>query len=100
MVVPMTSTKILAEKLAAHPELEKRVSDLINIVDAEPGRLDKADEAEEAVIENLRELGKELLTEWGTGKESQTFNEAHGSHPESSVKKKDLLGNNLWGCSP
>ena len=55
---------------------------------------------EEAVIGHLRELGKELLTEWGTGKESQKFNEAHGSHPESSVKKKDLLGDHLWGCSP
>lgn len=96
----MTSTKTLVEKLAAHPELEKRVSDLISIVEAESGRLDRADEAEEAVIGHLRELGKELLTEWGTGKESQKFNEAHGSHPESSVKKKDLLGDHLWGCSP
>ena len=53
----MSTSKTLAEKLAAHPELEKRVSELIDIVEAESGHLDRADEAESAVIDNLKELG-------------------------------------------
>ena len=64
----MPTSKTLAEKLAAHPELEKRVSRLIDIVEAESGHLDRADETEDRVIENLRELGNELLG----GKRSQT----------------------------
>ena len=51
---PMSTSKTLAEKLAAHSELEKRVSELIDIVEAEPGHLDRADEAQNAVIDNLK----------------------------------------------
>ena len=69
----MSTSKTLAEKLAAHPELEKRVSELIDIVEAESGYPDRADEAENAVIDNLRELGNELLTDWEAYKENQKF---------------------------
>ena len=51
---PMSTSKTLAEKLAAHSELEKRVSELIDIVEAKPGHLDRADGAENAVIDNLK----------------------------------------------
>ena len=61
----MSSSKSLAENLTAHPELEKRISKLIDITEAESGHLDQADEAENTVIENLKELGNELLTDWG-----------------------------------
>ena len=52
---PMSTSKTLAEKLAAHSELEKkRLPELIDIVEAEPGsHLDRADEAENAIIDNL-----------------------------------------------
>ena len=92
----MSTSKTLAEKLAAHPELEKRVSELIDLVEAESGHLDRADEAEEAVIENLQELGNELLTDWGTHKEKQKFEEAHVLHPESNTKKNHSLDDHLW----
>ena len=84
----MSTSKNLAEKLAAHPILEKRVSELISLIEAESGHLDRADEAEEAVIENLQELGNELLTDWGAHKEKQKFDEAHNLHPDSNAKKK------------
>ena len=88
----MLTSKTLVEKLAAHPRLEKRVSELIRLVEAESGHLDRADEAEEAVIENLKELGNELLTDWGAHKEKQKFDEAHDLHPESKAKKKTFTG--------
>lgn len=89
---PMSTSKTLAEKLATHPELEKRVSELIELVEAESGHLDRADEAEEAVIDNLKELGSELLTDWGAHKEKQKFEEARKLHPESNAKKKTFTG--------
>ena len=88
----MPASKTLAEKLAAHPELKKRVSELISLIEAESGHPYRADEAEEAVIENLRELGNELLTDWGTHKEKQKFDETHNLHPESKAKKKTSTG--------
>ena len=84
----MTTSKTLTEKLAAHPELKKkRVSELIDIVEAESGHLDRADEAENTVIDNLRELGNELLTDWGAYKENQKFEEVCDLHPEAVAKK-------------
>ncbi len=71
----MPSPISLADRLAAHPELELRVSALLDIVEAESGLLDRADDAddaddaEEAVIAHLREMGNELLTGWGTYKD-------------------------------
>ncbi len=62
----MSSPMSLADRLAAHPELERRVSTLLDIVEAESGLMDQADDAEEAVIANLRSMGNELLTDWGT----------------------------------
>ena len=88
----MSTSKTLAEKLAAHPELEKRVSELIDIVEAESGHLDRADEAENAVIDNLKELGNELLTDWGAYKENQKSKEAHDLYPGSDTKKKTRTG--------
>ncbi len=88
----MTSPISLADRLAAHSELELRVSALLDIVEAEAGLLDRADDAEEAVITNLRGMGNELLTEWGADKEDQQCAETCLKHPEAKVRKKTLIG--------
>ena len=53
----MSISKKLLERLVRHPQLEKRVSDLLDVIEAESGSLDRADEAEEAVITHLGEMG-------------------------------------------
>lgn len=77
----------LADRLAAHPKLEHRVSALLDIVESESGVLDRADDAEEAVIDNLRSMGNELLTDWSAYKEDQKFSEACLKHPEAKAQK-------------
>ena len=69
--------------------------ELIDIVEAESGYLDRADEAENAVIDNLRELGNELLKDWGAYKENQKFEEVCDLHPEAVSKKKHILDEHL-----
>ncbi|MGI9276849.1 MAG: hypothetical protein ACR2PT_18635 [Endozoicomonas sp.] len=88
----MSSSISLADRLAAHPELELRVSALLDIVEAESGHLDRADDAEEAVIANLRRMGNELLTDWRTDKEDQKYVESCLKHPGAPVRKKTLIG--------
>lgn len=88
----MSSPISLADRLAAHPGLELRVSVLLDIVEAESGHLDRADDAEEAVIANLRGMGNELLTDWGTCKEDQKYAEYCLKHPGAKVRKKTLIG--------
>ncbi len=88
----MSSPISLADRLAAHPELKRRVSALLDIVEAESGLLDRADDAEQAVIENLRLMGNELLTDWSACKEDQKFSEACLKHPGAKARKKTLIG--------
>ena len=85
-------SKNISERLADHPQLEKRVRDLLDVVEAKSGNLDRADEAEEAVIQNLRGMGNELLTDWGLHKEDQNFKATKELHPEARSRKKTLIG--------
>jgi|APSaa5957512622_1039677.scaffolds.fasta_scaffold267354_1 G:T-mismatch repair DNA endonuclease (very short patch repair protein) len=59
------------ERLQAHPHLRDRVHQILNIAEDAEGKIDKADEAEERVIEELRKLGQEVLQNWAVGKEEQ-----------------------------
>jgi len=61
----------LDERLKAHPPLRDRFSQILSIIEDTEGKLDKADDAEERVIEELRRLGQEVLQDWAEGKESQ-----------------------------
>ena len=88
----MTTHAKLAEKLQAHPILTERMLALIDIVEAEPGRLDRASEAEDAVIEQVREMGKELLTDWGVSKIARASTVTREQYPEAIVRKKTSTG--------
>jgi hypothetical protein len=59
------------ERLNAHPHFRDRVSQILSILEDAEGKIDKADEAEERVIEELRRLGQEVLQGWAEGKETQ-----------------------------
>jgi hypothetical protein len=69
---PMQSRKrSFEERLNAHPHLRERVDQLLAIVEDAEGDIDKADEAERRVIEELRRLGQEVLEGWAVAKEKQ-----------------------------
>jgi G:T-mismatch repair DNA endonuclease (very short patch repair protein) len=61
----------LEERLQAHPRLRDRFHQILSIAEDAEGKVDKADEAEERVIEELRKLGQEVLQDWAVGKEKQ-----------------------------
>jgi len=65
----------LEERLNAHPHLRERVDQLLGIVEDTEGDLEKADEAERRVIEELRRLGQEVLQDWAVSKEKQKVEE-------------------------
>jgi len=63
--------RTLEERLQAHPHLRDRIHQILSIAEDAEGKIDKADEAEERVIEELRKLGQEVLQNWAVGKEKQ-----------------------------
>jgi hypothetical protein len=65
------SLACLEDRLQAHPVLRKRFEALLATVEAEGGTLERADDMELRVIEELRRLGHELLQDWAAGKVMQ-----------------------------
>lgn len=53
----------LLERLNRHPRLKARMAELLSIAEDEK-EIVKADDAEERLIEELRFLGNELLSDW------------------------------------
>lgn len=67
--------RTLEERLQSHPHLRERIDQILNIAEDAEGDIDKADEAEERVIEELRRLGQEVLQNWAVRKEKQKVEE-------------------------
>lgn len=61
----------LEELLAKHPELRERIEALVDIIYDTRGELDRADDAEERVIDEVRQLGREVMESWAKKKEAR-----------------------------
>jgi len=82
----------LLEQLEKHPNLLERVKQLLLVVEGDgndDNDIKLADDAEDAVADNLSKLGKELLTEWGQNQESKVcknFKQANSGLKSHSKK--------------
>jgi len=63
------------ERLNSHPILKKRILSLSEIVEDRTGNYNKADDAGEKIIGEIRQFGNELMRIWASGKESVRFEE-------------------------
>jgi hypothetical protein len=61
----------LEERLRAHPELRAHMERLLDEVENRGGQLNTADEAEDALVERMRAIGREALQEWGRQRQEQ-----------------------------
>ncbi len=56
--------KELLNQLNSRPDLKKRVKSIVSIASDDGDGIVKANEAESRVVEEVRQLGNEVLTEW------------------------------------
>ena len=56
----------LIERLRKHPEISARVQSILDLASATEGPLKSADEVEELLIQELRQLGHSTMSQWGT----------------------------------
>lgn len=75
----------LMERLARHPELYERVKDLLQIVENAAGDALTADEAEEKVVQEMRQIGQEALQAWATHKQAKV---AHHSETRLGLRRR------------
>jgi hypothetical protein len=57
-------TIALALRLQSHPELNTQVAALLDEVENRAGKLNTGDEAEDAIVERMRQMGGQALTQW------------------------------------
>ena len=56
--------KSLEERLEAHPRLRARMESLLSVVENSTGDIERANDAEQRVIEELRQMGNDALHVW------------------------------------
>lgn len=90
----MSEKKIgFEERFKKYPYLRSRVESILDIVEDASGNIDKADEAEQLLIDEMRQMGKEALHDWAVGKEMEKVKEL--IHDKDGVKqhgRKEFLG--------
>jgi len=78
------SEMLLVEKLREHPQIKEHVSGLLAEIDDDLGRLESADDAEDALVNRMRELGRQSLSQWAQNKARR----AEESPPEAGARRE------------
>ena len=78
----------LIEQLRERPVIMERVQRILEIGDSTEGRLKSADEVEELLIEEMRRLGKETMTEWAVQAQERVGRELKSLDPTVLKRKK------------
>lgn len=84
--------EVLLSRINNHPKLKASIEKMLDIAESSSGTLIKADDAEEAVVKEIREVGHELLQTWAVtqqalAEEATKMNKVHKVH-----SKKNLHG--------
>lgn len=82
----------LAQRLLQHPHLHSRIEALLDVVENADGDVLKADEAEQRVIEEIRQIGQEALQAWAERKLSRVTSESDKRKDLSRKEKKTSTG--------
>jgi hypothetical protein len=78
----------LEQRLAKHPGLKEQIERLLAIVENRDGKLEKADDAEGAVIGQLRPLGQQALGEWAQKQADRKAEQLRQLNPSAIRDKK------------
>jgi len=97
--VGVSAERTLEERLREYPELRARFEAMLAIVENADGDIVKADEAEEQVITELRQLGRSALQGWAERKQRKVQSESEGRSGVTHKVKKTSTGTRGSGRS-
>ena len=80
--------RVLEERLAHRPELLARLHHLLDTLDQSVADGSDAHAAEERVIQELRQLGQEVLGRWAHESNAHTQAQVCSQHPDASQHGK------------
>jgi hypothetical protein len=93
------SNESLEERLRKHPALRARLEAILEMVEDESGQFERADDAEEFLILQLRSLGQEVLQEWAISEQLQVEKHWDNRPGVARKQKKDSPGTPSSGKS-
>jgi hypothetical protein len=76
------------ERLRQHPELLARFESILELAHNDDGPLKTADQVEELLIEELRQLGNVSMNQWAQRAETRVSNELKASDDSVRSRKK------------
>ena len=85
---PKKSTEELVQQLEEHPQLRERLEAILAIVKQEGGQCESADAAEFALIQEIRKLGNQALTEWAGHGQTKAVEQARAENPRAKRHSK------------
>jgi len=89
----------LVERLRQYPELEAKVEQLLDVMDNRSGEANKADDAEELIWEELRQIGQRAMQGWAERKQERLVGEIDNRKGLSRKEKKGSTGTRRSGES-
>ena len=78
----------LLEQLRQHPKMMARVQSIMEIATNPEGPLKTADEVEELLIQEMRQLGNVTLSQWAIQAEERVSTELKSQDPTVRSRKK------------
>lgn len=86
----LSVSESLDERLNRHPELKAKVETLLSVVENAEGTLVKANETEQRVIEEIRQLGQVALQGWATRQNQAQQDAFSKSNPQAQRTRKNF----------
>lgn len=91
--IPTPEPISLEARLNGYPELKAKIESLLLVVENAKGDLTKANEAEQRVIEEIRQLGQAALQGWATRQnQGQTETFVQGNPKAHRTRQKNSTG--------
>ena len=86
----LINPRSLEERLKQYPELKAKIAAMLAIIENAGGEVEKAGEAERRIIEELRQMGSEVLQSWAR-RQQQKKEEEYNAKPGVNRKEKNPL---------
>jgi hypothetical protein len=86
----------LEERLKQYPELKAKIESMLAIIENAGGDVEKAAEAERRIIEELRQMGNEVLHSWARHQQEKKEEEYKAKPGVNRKEKKTSTGTHDW----
>ena len=89
----------LEERLKEYPELKAKIETMLGIIENSGGDVEKAAEAERRIVEEMRQIGNEVLHGWARRQQQKKEDEYTAKPGVNRKEKKRSTGTPGWGKS-